>query len=215
MSVNYEISDIFNYVYTGTVSATTTGTANANTGLLYRAASNDDEVRVLGPSSTVGQVLTVTATNIIGWQTPTQNTTPFLVRPAIAQSIASSALSSFTSVVWGTETIDLGSTFAANVYTLPSSGAYFLSAALNWSVSNKSNKGERHARIVQDPAGTPVVLAFRAEQPNSDKTIDFFQTLSTLYNGTAAQTIGVQVSQNSGVTNDIGTDSQFFGWKIN
>lgn len=214
MSVNYEISDIFNYTYTGTVSSTDTGTANANTGLLYRDAANDDEVRILGPSATVGQVLTITATNVIGWQTPPTVDTQFLVVPAIAQTITSSALTSFTNVVWGTETLDAGGNFAANAYTLPTDGLYYFCSYLEWAVSNKSNKGERHARIVVDPSGTPVKLVLRKDQPNSNKGIDFFQSLSTLYSGTSAEVIGVQVSHNSGSNEDIGVESQFFGWRV-
>lgn len=216
MSVNYEISDIFNYTYTGTVSTTDTGTANANTGLLYRDAANDDEVRILAAGA-VDQVLTITATNVIGWSTPAgdavQNT-PFLVTPTTAQTISTSVLTSFTNVVWGTETLDPGNNFATNVYTLPLDGTYYFATMIEWAPSNKSNAGERHVRIVVDPTGTPVKLVMAKEQPNSNKNIAFYQHLSTLYSGTTGDAIGVQASQNSGGNNDLGVESQFFGWLV-
>lgn len=216
MSVNYEISDIFNYAYTGTTTNTTIA-ANASSGILYRDASNNDEVRLLLASGTVNQVLTTTATNQFGWmdtQNPTEDT-QFLVTPASAQTVASGALTSFTTVVWGSETLDPGNNFASNIYTIPSTGTYFFSAVLEWATSNKTNKGERHARIAEDPGGlTPTALILVKEQPNPNKNIEFYQRLSILYNATAAETIGIQVSHNSGNSEDIGTESQFFGWRV-
>jgi hypothetical protein len=216
MSVNYEISDVFNYTFTGTTTATTIA-ANASSGLLYRDAANSDEVRLLLVSGTTNQVLTTTASNQFGWSDP-QNigeNTEFLVTPASAQTISSSALSSFTTVVWGTETLDPGTNFAANVYTIPTTATYFFSVILEWGTTNKTNKGERHARIAEDPGGlTPVSLVLVKEQPNSNKTISYYQRASIIYSGTAAETIGVQVSQDSGANQDIDTESQFFGWRI-
>jgi hypothetical protein len=184
---------------------------------LYRDTANDNEVRVLAASAVVGQVMTTTAPNVIGWQTPSGVTgqTTFLVRPSAPQPIATSALSSFTTVAWGTETIDTGANFATPVYTLPVTGIYFFAAILEWAVSAKSNKGERHAEIAEDPGGGGEnVLVLVKEQPNSNKLISFYQQLSIMYSGVATETVGVRVSQDSGVTNDIGVQSRFYGWRI-
>ena len=201
------------------VAVTTQGSAapSSSTGLLYRDASNNNEVRVLGASSNINYVLTTTATNVIGWASPTGSigSTAFLVRPTSAQTIASSAITSFTTVSWGTEIIDTGSNFAANVYTIPSTALYHFAVILEWATSNSSNKGERRLEIAKDPGGGgETVLVLIKEQPNSDKTITFYQHASIIYNATAAQTIGVRVSQNSGNVLDVGTESRFMGWLL-
>jgi hypothetical protein len=216
MSVNYEISDIFNYAFdqATTPMQTSTGSANANTGLMFRDAANDGEVRLIGPG-TEDQVLKTTATNVIGWADATAfDAGPFRATPALAQAIASTALSTFTTVVWGTETIDPGGNFASNLYTIPIDGVYNFHTTVEWATTSKSNKGERHTRIVEDPGGTPTILTLVKSQPNPDKSITFFQQVSVMYDATLNETIGVQVSQDSGASNDVGVGSQFYGLRV-
>lgn len=218
MSVNYQISDLFDYAYSGTVS-TTAMSANANTGILYRDAADNDTVKILASSASTGQVLTTTGANTIGWQAPaaTAANTEFLAIPAAAQTINSTGITNYTEVVWGTETIDTGTNFAANRYTLPNTGIYYFSTTIEWSTVNKSNKGTRRVEIVEDPAGlTPVVLQRCDQPPVSNKNLAHYQVCSIMYSGTAAELVAVRVSHSAGAADDqdVGVNSHFMGFQL-
>jgi hypothetical protein len=206
----------------GTIAVATTvqgtGAASASSGFLYRDAANNNEIRVLGASASVGQVLATTATNIIGWQDPTSagTGTAFLARPTAAQTIASTALTVYTTVNFGTSTSPgiANAAFVSPLYTIPSTGIYYFSTQIEWSVAAKNNKGSRYTAIVLTPGGGETQLVLVKEQVNADKLIAMIQQATIIYNATAAQTIGVRVTQDSTINASVGVESKFFGWRI-
>lgn len=215
MSVNYTISDVFNYEFTGTTSTTALST-NASTGLLYRDAANADEVRVLLASAVTGQVLTTTGANTVAWDTPAAGNvttgTEFIVRPTAAQTVTTGALGTFVDVVFGTEILDAGADFATNFYTIPSTGTYVFHFALEWSTVNKTNAGSRQVNLRNDTAVTNLLTL--TEQPNPNNGIAFWQRGSVVVSATASDVIKLQAIHDAGTNQDIGTGTRWSGHRI-
>jgi len=198
------------------VAVTTQGrnAASSSTGLMYRDASNNNEVRLLGASPNVGYVLTTTAANVIAWASPSgSNNTAFMAnKTALSQTIANDdLLTTYTTITWN-EVIDEGTAFATNVYTVPSTGIYHFGVDLEWSTTTKTNKGERVCRIRNTTS--PATLLEVREQVNSDNSIAFWQRLLTIALVSSSQVVAVQVTQNSKSNQTVGVNSQFFGYMI-
>ena len=195
---------------------TTAGSSgpNAGSGLLYRDAANDDEVRILGASATVGQVLATTATNVIGWQNAAEVATnsEFVVRPTVSQTIINGALGTFTEVVWGTEIYDPGNHFAANQYVAADAGTYQFTAHIEWSTTLKNNKGTRQTRIRNVTTTTDLITV--SEAPNSNNAIAFWQHASILAVAAASNAFNVGVAHDATTNQSIGILSRWYGYRI-
>jgi hypothetical protein len=175
--------------------------ANANTGLMFRDAGNDDEVRLIGPGA-VGQVLETTATNVIGWANPSSEVstnTDFLAHLAANLTVTSTGLTNYTAVAFDTELFDTGNNYAAGEFTIPDTGIYYFHTQVVWGIANRSNKGQRRVEIVES---LTTAVAQQDSEPGSNKNIPYNQNVTRLVSATAAEAYSVRVAHSAGASRD-------------
>jgi hypothetical protein len=189
-----------------------TGAANANSGLMYRDAANNNEVRILG-AGTLGQVLTVTSANVLGWQASGEASTDttFCVEPGVAQTIPTGALGTFTTLAF-VVIADPGSNFSTPTYTAPTAGVYIFHFDVEWSTAAKSNKGSRQVNLRAVSAAANLLTL--TEEVNSNKLIAYWQRGSIMRTAASGATFILQVAHNSGSNETIGVGTKWMGSRI-
>jgi hypothetical protein len=137
----------------------------------------------------------------------------FRVIPASDQTnIAADA--SWVTVVWGTETFDVGSDFASNTFTAPVTGKYLFTVFLQL---NDLDSGADYYALALAIGPTPTLYPLDVVDPGQLAGDPAYWSMggTMIFNLTAAETVTVRLAQVSGTQQtDIDTNSYFCGQLI-
>lgn len=134
----------------------------------------------------------------------------YQVIPAAAQENITTD-NTYVTAVWGTEIFDLGTNFAANTFTAPTTGKYWLGFHLRWRDIDSAATAYQATIVTSNRTYTHSTTT---DQFAGDLSL-WSMDMSVLADMDASDTAIVQVRQNGGTAqSDVMTDSFFCGYRV-